>query len=348
MILAIESSCDETCAAVVDSGARQLLSSVVASQAGDHAAFGGVVPEIASRRHLELLWPTVEAALADAAVGLGDLSAVAATAGPGLVGALLVGLSAAKGLSYALDVPLIPVDHLLGHVASLALADVWLPPPVVVLLASGGHTLLLHLDDDGRVEELGSTLDDAAGEAFDKGARLLGLGYPGGPAIGRMAATGDAAREPFPVPLLRRPGPVFSFSGLKTALRNRVADLSAKELEERRADLAAGYQRAIVSSLVSRTVAAALATGATGIGVVGGVAANAELRTSLATEAAAVGLSVAAAPLAFCGDNAAMIGMAAIDLPRLRFPETATVDAYARRASGALGTRRVRSPSPAA
>ncbi len=345
MILAIETSCDETCAAVVESGSRRVASSIVASQAIDHEAFGGVVPEIASRRHLDLLWPAIEAALADAGVGLGDLRAVAVTAGPGLVGALLVGVSAAKGLAYALDVPLIPVDHLRGHVASLELGAAPVARPLVVLLASGGHTLLLLAHEDGRLEELGSTLDDAAGEAFDKGARLLGLGYPGGPAIDRLAASGDPAREPFPVPLERRPGVDFSFSGLKTALLHRLAPLSSEELEERRADIAAGYQRAIVRSLVGRTVAAARAAGVAGVGIVGGVAANGELRATLAAEAAAGGLAVTAAPLAYCGDNAAMIAMAALDLPRLGFPQAAVVDAYARRPAAGRGNgRRARHP----
>ena len=337
MILALESSCDETCAAVVDDTERRLLSSIVASQVADHAAFGGVVPELASRRHLELVQPTIQASLVDAGVGLAEIDAVAATAGPGLIGALLTGLSAAKGLAWSLDVPLIPVDHLLGHVASLELAAVPPAPPLVILVASGGHTLLLHVDAERHVRELGSTLDDAAGEAFDKGARLLGLGYPGGPAIDRLAALGDAEREPFSVPMRRRGGASFSFSGLKTALLHRVAGLSDDELERRRADLAAGYQRAIVSSLVERTVRAARDMGVGGIGVVGGVAANSELRSTLGAAAATAGLAVAAAPLAYCGDNAAMIGMAALDLPRVGFPDAADVDAYARRSGGLLG-----------
>ena len=222
MILALESSCDETAAAVADGG--RLLSSVVASQAELHAPYGGVVPEVASRRHLELCVPVVERALSEAGVSLDEIDAIAVTEGPGLIGALLVGLASAKALAYARRLPLIPVGHLHGHVASLYLDPEPLEPPFLLLLASGGHTLLAEVDDHGPdFHVIGRTLDDAAGEAFDKGARLLGLGYPGGAALERLAASGDPDAHPFPVSMVGKPGLDLSFSGLKTALRTAVA-----------------------------------------------------------------------------------------------------------------------------
>src|SRR6185503_13000942 len=226
-------------------------SSVVASQADLHARYGGVVPEIASRRHLELVSPVVRAALDDADAGLDDVGRVGVTQGPGLVGALLVGLSAAKAIAWARGLPLVPVDHLRGHVATLYLAPDPLDPPFTCLLASGGHTLLLAVRDRSGFDVLGSTLDDAAGEAFDKGARLLGLGYPGGAEIDRLARNGDP--EAFSFPVARVPGLDFSFSGVKTALLYEVRGLG-DEAETRRADLAASYQRAIVRALVARTL----------------------------------------------------------------------------------------------
>ena len=329
MILAIETSCDETCAALVtDDG--EIRANVVASQAALHDRYGGVVPEVASRRHLELVGPAVREALERGGVGLADVGRIAVTVGPGLVGALLVGVAAAKAYAYAARRPLVPVDHLHGHLASLLLAPDPLPTPFLALLASGGHTLLVAVEAPDRYRVIGRSLDDAAGEAFDKGARLLGLPYPGGAEIDRLAAVGDAAVEPFPVPMADRPGLDLSFSGLKTALLHRVRHLPADELAERRADLAAGYQRAIVRSLVARTLAAAAETGATRVGIVGGVAANAELRRTLADVAAARGLEVRAAPLALCGDNAAMIGSAARFRPALAYPTFLGIDAYAR------------------
>src|SRR5213080_1913470 len=263
MILGIETSCDETAAAVLDGG--QIKSNVVASQAHLHSRFGGVVPEVASRHHLELVLPVIREAL-----GNDDVDAVAVTQGPGLIGALLVGLSAAKALAWGWQLPLVPVDHLHGHVASLYLEPDPLEPPFVCLLASGGHTLLLDVRERGSFTLLGSTLDDAAGEAFDKGARLLGLGYPGGAEIDRLAREGDP--EAFAFPVARVPGLDFSFSGVKTALLYEVRGLG-DEVEARRADLAASYQRAIVRALVARTREAAEQTGAEQIAVVGGVAA---------------------------------------------------------------------------
>jgi len=318
LVLGIETSCDETAAAVVDD-AGVVLSSVVASQAELHARYGGVVPEVASRRHLELVTPVIRAALEDASVGLGDVRRVGVTQGPGLVGALLVGLSAAKALAWACGLPLVPVDHLRGHVATLYLAPDPLEPPFTCLLASGGHTLVLSVRDRSGFEVLGSTLDDAAGEAFDKGARLLGLGYPGGAEIDRLAREGDP--EAFSFPVARVPALDLSFSGLKTALLYAVRDLPQAELAARRADLAASYQRAIVAALVGRLRAAADATGHATVAVVGGVAANSALRAALP--------DARFAPLALCTDNAAMIASAARFTRSIEPPGYLALDAYA-------------------
>lgn len=317
-ILGLETSCDETSAAVVTREGR-ILSNVVSSQAELHARFGGVVPEVASRRHLELVVPVLREALAEADTELESLDSVAVTQGPGLVGALLVGLSAAKAVGWATRLPLIPVNHLHGHVASLYLQPEPLEPPFLCLLASGGHSLLIDVAERGAFRVLGTTLDDAAGEAFDKGARLLGLGYPGGAAIDRLAQEGDPRAFEFPV--ARVPGLDFSFSGVKTALLYAVRDLSEDELDRRRSDLAAGYQRAIVRALVERTQAAAEQTGAATIAVVGGVAANSELRAALP--------GAAFAPLTLCTDNAAMIASAARYAEAVPFPRYLGLDAYA-------------------
>ncbi|MGB2952555.1 MAG: tRNA (adenosine(37)-N6)-threonylcarbamoyltransferase complex transferase subunit TsaD, partial [Gaiellaceae bacterium] len=266
LILGLETSCDETAAALVtDDG--QIRANVVSSQAALHARYGGVVPEVASRRHLELVLPVLREALARADATFDDVDRIAVTQGPGLIGALLVGLSAAKALAWARGLPFVPVDHLHGHVSSLYLEPDSVEPPFLCLLASGGHTLLLDVRDRSGFRVLGSTLDDAAGEAFDKGARLLGLGYPGGAAIDRLSTEGDA--EAFAFPVARVPGLDFSFSGLKTALLYTVRDLGSEELERRRADLAASYQRAIVRALVERTLAEAEEIGAERVAVVG-------------------------------------------------------------------------------
>jgi N6-L-threonylcarbamoyladenine synthase len=318
MILGIETSCDETAAALV-TGAGEIRANIVSSQADLHARYGGVVPEVASRRHLELVSPVVQEALAEAGATLDDVETVAVTQGPGLVGALLVGLSAAKALAWARGLPLAPVDHLHGHVASLYLGRSPVEPPFLCLLASGGHTLLLDVRDRQGFTVLGTTLDDAAGEAFDKGARLLGLGYPGGAAIDRLAREGDP--EAFRFPVARVSGLDFSFSGVKTALLYAVRDLSAEELESRRADLAASYQRAIVRALIGRTTEAAEQAGHSRIAVVGGVAANSELRSALP--------DAALAPLSLCTDNAAMIASAARYATAVPFPEYLALDAYA-------------------
>jgi N6-L-threonylcarbamoyladenine synthase len=316
LILALETSCDETAAALVEDG--HIRSNVVASQADLHARFGGVVPEVASRRHLELVMPVVREALAEADVTLDDVEAVAVTQGPGLIGALLVGLSAAKALAWGRGLPLAPVNHLHGHVASLYLEPDPLEPPFLCLLASGGHTLLVDVPEHGAFRRLGTTIDDAAGEAFDKGARLLGLGYPGGAEIDRLARGGDP--EAFDFPVARVPGLDFSFSGVKTALLYAVRDLG-DEFSERRADLAASYQRAIVRALAQRTEEAAEQTGAERIAVVGGVAANSELRASLP--------DAKAPPLALCTDNAAMIASAARYVEAIPPPGYLALDAYA-------------------
>jgi N6-L-threonylcarbamoyladenine synthase len=318
LVLGVETSCDETAAGLVTLEGR-ILANVIASQANLHARYGGVVPEVASRRHLELVAPVVTEALASAGVELDDVDGVAVTRGPGLIGALLVGLSAAKALAWSRRLPLVPVNHLHGHIASLYLQPEPVEPPFLCLLASGGHTLLLEVGDRSGFAVIGTTLDDAAGEAFDKGARLLGLGYPGGAAIDRLAREGDPSAFDFPV--ARVPGLDFSFSGLKTALLYTVRDLEPGELERRRADLAASYQRAIVRALAERTREAAEATGLHQVAVVGGVAANSELRESLP--------DAALAPLELCTDNAVMIASAARYAPAIQYPEYLALDAYA-------------------
>jgi tRNA N6-adenosine threonylcarbamoyltransferase len=318
VILGLETSCDETAAAVVTRDG-DILSNVVASQTELHGRYGGVVPEIASRRHLELVSPVIRQALGDAGAGLHDLELVGVTRGPGLIGALLVGLSAAKALAWGLQLPVAPVDHLHGHVASLFLGPQPLDPPFTCLLATGGHTMLLDVRDHTGYRVLGTTLDDAAGEAFDKGARLLGLGYPGGPALDLAAREGDP--EAFDFPIARVPGLDFSFSGVKTALLYEVRKLEASELERRRADLAASYQRAVVRALVGRVGDALERVDSPRIAVVGGVAANSELRAALP--------EAQFAPLALCTDNAAMIASAARWVEWLSAHDYLGLDAYA-------------------
>jgi N6-L-threonylcarbamoyladenine synthase len=320
VILGIETSCDETAAALV-SRDGSILANVVSSQAELHARYGGVVPEVASRRHLELVSPVVREALARADASLDDVDLVAVTQGPGLIGALLVGLAAAKAIAWSRRLPLAPVDHLDGHIASLYLEPAPLEPPFLCLLASGGHTMLVHVESHASRRVLGTTLDDAAGEAFDKGARLLGLGYPGGRELDRLAREGDGAAFDFPV--ARVPGLDFSFSGLKTALLYATQKLAPGELEERRADLAASYQRAIVRALVDRTREAAAQLDGARIAVVGGVAANSELREALA--------DAALAPLELTTDNAAMIASAARFVEPVQYPGYLGLDAFASR-----------------
>src|SRR5207253_8098652 len=320
VILGIETSCDETAAALVtDDG--EIRANVVASQAELHARYGGVVPEVASRRHLELVAPVITEALQQAGASLDDVDRVAVTQGPGLIGALLVGLAAAKAIAWSRRLPLHPVDHLDGHIASLYLQPDPVEPPFLCLLASGGHTMLIDVRSHTEQHLLGTTRDDAAGEAFDKGARLLGLAYPGGREIDRLAREGDPAAYDFPV--ARVPGLDFSFSGLKTALLYATRDLTPDELDARRADLAASYQRAIVRALVGRVREAAAELGSPRIAVVGGVAANSELRASLP--------DAALAPLELCTDNAAMIASAGRFTAPLAYPGYLGLDAYASR-----------------
>jgi N6-L-threonylcarbamoyladenine synthase len=320
LILGLETSCDETAAALV-TGDGEIRANVVASQADLHAQYGGVVPEVASRRHLELVAPVVREALDQAHATLDDVDRVAVTQGPGLIGALLVGLAAAKAIAWSRHLPLHPVDHLDGHIASLYLQPDPVDPPFLCLLVSGGHTMLVDVRSHTEQRLLGTTRDDAAGEAFDKGARLLGLGYPGGREIDLLAKEGDPAAYDFPV--ARVPGLDFSFSGLKTALLYATRELGPDELERRRADLAASYQRAIVRALVGRVQEAAEQTGAERIAVVGGVAANSELRKTLS--------GAALAPLPLTTDNAAMIASAARFVEPVPYPGYLGLDAYASR-----------------
>jgi N6-L-threonylcarbamoyladenine synthase len=323
VILGIETSCDDTCAAVITRDG-QIRSNVISSQ-GIHDRYGGVVPEIASRHHLELIGAVIDDALVQASVGLSDLELVAVTRGPGLVGALLVGVASAKALAAAHGLPLAPVDHLHGHVAASYLQPDPFEPPFLTLLASGGHTLLAEVRDHGPdYQVLGQTLDDAAGEAFDKGARLLGLGYPGGPALQRLASGGDPQAYDFPT-ARGVPGLDFSFAGLKTALLYRLRDLDEAERERRRADLAASYQHAIVEALVRRVERALEQTGLERLAVGGGVAANSVLRSRLST----LGVELDIPPISLCTDNAAMIASAGRFSQRLAYPDYLDLDVYA-------------------
>ncbi len=326
MILALETSCDDTCAAVVDEA--RVLSNVVSSQAAFHERYGGVVPEIASRHHLELVNSVVSAALEEAGTGLAEVDQVAVTQGPGLIGALLVGLSTAKALAAAHRKPLVPVDHLHGHVAANYLEPDPIEPPFLCLIASGGHTLLAGVRDPSGFEVIGQTLDDAAGEAFDKGARLLGLGYPGGPAIQRAAEAGDRDAFDFPVAMSER-GLDFSFSGLKTALVYKVRDLGSEETESRRADLAGSFQRAIVDQLVAKLRRAASSGDWPAIALGGGVAANTELRARTQGLCDELGLRLKLVPVALCTDNAAMIASAARFTEPIPYPDYLSFDAFA-------------------
>jgi N6-L-threonylcarbamoyladenine synthase len=326
-ILALETSCDDTCAAVLD-GAR-VLSNVISSQAAAHAQFGGVVPEVASRHHLELAAPVVEAALAEAEVSLDEIEAVAVTAGPGLIGALLIGVSTAKAIAAPRRLPLIPVDHLQGHVAANFLEPEPLQPPFLCLVASGGHTLLAGVRDHSGYELLGQTLDDAAGEAFDKVARMLDLGYPGGPALEKLAREGDPSAFEMPVAMSRDPGLDFSFSGLKTALVYLCRDLGPDGVEERRADLAASFQAAAVGQLTAK-MDRTLKRGEWGaVALGGGVAANGPLRDAVAELCERRGLPLKLVPIALCTDNAAMIGSAARFAEPIPYPDYLSYDAFA-------------------
>ncbi len=304
-ILGIESSCDETAAAVVQDG-RRILSSVVASQIEVHHPYGGVVPELASRKHIEAITPVVEQALADAGIGTRQIDGVAVTQGPGLVGCLLVGFCFAKAYAYARGIPWVGVDHLAGHLHSVLLIDD--PPgfPFVALLASGGHTGVYYLEAEGRYELLGQTRDDAAGEAYDKVAKMLGLGYPGGAIIDQLAARGDAKRIRFTRPYLDKEQFDFSFSGLKTAV-HRFLQQNPQALQSQIEDIAAGFQEAVIDVLTHKLLYAAEVKQCPRVALVGGVAANNGLRQRLSADAAAKGIDVFIPPIGLCGDNAAMI-----------------------------------------
>jgi N6-L-threonylcarbamoyladenine synthase len=340
-ILALETSCDDTCAAVLAADGR-VRANVISSQRA-HDRFGGVVPEIASRHHLELVNLVVQQALDEAGATLDDVGLVAATQGPGLVGALLVGLSTAKALAAARQLPFAPVDHLQGHVAANFLPAAGLghrafEPPFLCLIASGGHTLLTHVREHEGYEVLGRTLDDAAGEAFDKGARMLGLGYPGGAALERLAAEGDPEAFSFPGSRGERSrggrgtsrqafarSLDFSFAGVKTALLYRLRELTESDARARAADLAASYQTAIVDSLILRAEQALERTGLGRLAVGGGVAANGELRRRLS----GLGATVHVPARVLCTDNAAMIASAARFARQLPYPDYLALDAYA-------------------
>jgi N6-L-threonylcarbamoyladenine synthase len=305
IILGIESSCDETAAALVTSD-RQVLAHRLAGQEAAHQPYGGVVPEIAARAHVEALIPLVEGALSDAKLSLADVDAIAATAGPGLIGGVMVGLVTAKALAHAAGKPLIAVNHLEGHALSPRLSDPALAFPYLLLLVSGGHCQLLFVEGVGQYRRLATTIDDAAGEAFDKTAKLLGLGYPGGPAVERAAEAGNAKAVPLPRPLLGSADPHFSFAGLKSAVL-RAYDTGIYTVD----DIAASFQGAVVDCLIDRTRRAiARANGATALVVAGGVAANGTIRAALATLASQNGLPFVAPPLWLCTDNAAMIAWA--------------------------------------
>ncbi len=334
-LLAIETSCDDTCAAVLD-GPR-ILSNVISSQAAAHAEFGGVVPEIASRQHLDLAAPVVAAALSEAGTSLDRIEAVAVTAGPGLIGALLVGVSTAKAIAAPRRLPLVPVDHLQGHVAANFLEPEPLEPPFLCLLASGGHTLLAGVREHSGYELLGQTLDDAAGEAFDKVARLLGLGYPGGPALQKLAEEGDREAFEMPVAMSRDPGLDFSFSGLKTALVYLSHELGPEQVRERRADLAASFQAAAVGQLVAKLERALKQGEWDAVALGGGVAANGPLREAVSELCERRGIRLKLVPLQLCTDNAAMIGSAARHATQIPYPNYLTYDAFPTRQQPADG-----------
>jgi N6-L-threonylcarbamoyladenine synthase len=308
-ILGIESSCDETAAAVLDREGA-VLSNVISSQISVHAKFGGVVPELAARAHLGGIDSVVNEALARSGLAKRDLGAIAVTNGPGLAGALLVGVNYAKALSYGLGIPLVGVNHLEGHIASAWLADRNFPLPCIVLVVSGGHTHLYRRAVDGNCSLLGCTRDDAAGEAFDKGAQMLGLEFPGGPAIDRLASQGNPSAVPFPRFQQKKSNLEFSFSGLKTSLLYKLRDIKTPIGKEQMADLAAGYQEAIVRVLVDKAFAALAQSGLSALAVVGGVSANSRLRVLLNERAGRESVRLALPPMAYCTDNAAMIASA--------------------------------------
>ncbi len=309
-ILAIESSCDETAAAVVADG-REVMSNIISSQIDIHTLYGGVVPEIASRKHMENINPVVEQALKEANVRLDDIDAIGVTYGPGLVGALLVGVSCAKGISLATGKPLIGVHHIKGHISAVYIENKQLKPPFVCLVASGGHTHLVIVHDYGKYEVIGRTRDDAAGEAFDKVARAIGLGYPGGPKIDKAAKTGNPHAIEFPRASIEGSPYDFSFSGLKSAVLNYINTCKMKGEEVVTEDVAASFQQSVVDVLVSRAVKAAKETGYLKLALAGGVASNSALREAMKEECEKNGIEIYYPSPIYCTDNAAMIGVAA-------------------------------------
>ena len=328
LVLGIETSCDETAVGLVEDQFT-LRSNVIASQVDLHAPYGGVVPEVAARAHLRQLLPTIDRALVEGGVGLSDVDAIAVTNGPGLVGALLVGVAAAKGLALAHDLPLLGVNHLRAHVEGAQLEYGQLEGPLLALVVSGGHTSIVVMAEDGRFRQLGATIDDAAGEAFDKIARFLGLGYPGGPEIDRLAREGDATAIDFPRALLHDDSYDFSLSGLKTAVIRYLRRLEAAGQEPDVADVAASFQEAIVDVQVSKTIEAATQRGVDTVQLGGGVVANTRLRDRMSEEGASAGLRVLYPSLELCTDNAAMIASAARFGSALQYPGYLALDAYA-------------------
>ena len=308
-VLGIETSCDETAAAVLAADGT-VLSNVISSQHAVHERFGGVVPELASRAHIETIEHVVAAAMDEASPGWNALTGIAVTQGPGLAGALIVGVSYAKTLAYSLNIPLVGVSHLEGHIASAWLQEPTFPQSCVVLVVSGGHTHLYRRQDDGACRLLGCTRDDAAGEAFDKGAQMLGLGFPGGPALDRLAQTGNPRAIPFPRSSMSKSSLEFSFSGLKTSLLYKLQAMDETAISRNRPDLAAGYQEAIVTVLVDKAVAAVRQAGVSALAVVGGVSANSRLRALLQERTGKDGIRLSIPPLRYCTDNAAMIAAA--------------------------------------
>src|SRR6476659_8243557 len=308
-ILGIETSCDETAAAVLGADGS-ILANIVASQHAVHERFGGVVPELASRAHIEMIERVVLAAVGEARVSWDSLAGIAVTQGPGLAGALIVGLNYAKSLAYMLGLPLVGVSHLEAHIASAWLEDPKFPLPSIVLVVSGGHTHLYRRDNEGISHLLGCTRDDAAGEAFDKGAQMLGLGFPGGPALDRLAQTGDPSMISFPRSSLKKSSLEFSFSGLKTALLYKLQTMSETERARHKADVAAGYQEAIVRVLADKAFTAVQQSQIRSLAVVGGVSANSRLRALLHERAQELRIRLSIPPLRFCTDNAAMVAAA--------------------------------------
>jgi len=304
-VLGIESSCDETAAAVVDGG-RKVLSNIIVSQVKDHALFGGVVPEVASRKHTETIVPVINAALAGAGLGLDDIDGIAVTRGPGLAGALLVGLSVAKSLAFAREIPIAGINHIEGHLTAIFLEEE-VAFPYVGLVVSGGHTSIYLVKGFGNYQLLGKTIDDAAGEAFDKVAKVLGLGYPGGALMDRLAKHGDPRAISFPRGLMGKSKFNFSFSGMKTAASQYIKKQPADQIEGMTNDIAASFQEAVVDVLIKKTVAAAVQSGVKSIVIAGGVACNSRLRSRMAETAMEAGIKTSFPSPVFCTDNAAMI-----------------------------------------